>query len=79
RLTMEREILKNYGLLCGAPEARCAFIREHREQFSISVMCGVLGFSRSGYHHCIRRIQSGRSVDSDRLGLAIMRIFNSNR
>ena len=56
-----------------------AFIREHRDLFTIVVMCEVFGVSRSGYHDWLKRLPSPRSQENTRLRTAIMRIYQGSR
>jgi len=43
RTKEERDILKNRGVLCKGIRVRYAFIRGHRDEFSVSAMCRVMG------------------------------------
>lgn len=47
------------------------FIREHRDQFSVSRMCCVLGVSSSGYYAWCARPESTRSREDRRLRVKI--------
>ena len=72
RLRIEREILKkSRGLVRsgdrpGAPEA-FEFVRANQVEFSVRMMCEVLGVSPSGYYAWKHRPPSARSVDNERL------------
>ena len=46
-----------------------AFIRDHREQFDVALMCGLLGVSKSGFYAWLGRDHNGRAAKK----LAIVR------
>jgi putative transposase len=48
-------IKKSDGLLCQRVEVRCGFIRQQKKAFPISLLCRVLGVSRSGYYKYLGR------------------------
>ncbi len=51
RLHEEREIFrKSTGLLQQRKQVRFRFIERHIQQFSVELMCKVLGVSRAGYY-----------------------------
>jgi putative transposase len=56
-----------------------AFVREHRDRFTIALMCEVFGVSRSGYHDWLKRLPSARDQENTRLRTAILRIYQSSR
>ncbi len=45
-----------------------ASIKQHREIFSVSRQCAVLGVSRSGYYEWLGRPESTRRREEQRLG-----------
>lgn len=56
-----------------------AFIREHREEFRVSVMCRVLGVSRSGYYAWRGRPESMRSYRNRQLVTQIRLVYARSR
>jgi putative transposase len=55
------------------------FIAAKRTEHSISIMCRVLGVSRSGYHAWAQRPPSPRAVDDARLTARIRELFPKRR
>jgi putative transposase len=55
------------------------FIREHRQEFSISAMCRVLEVSASGYYGWLGRASSNRERDNERLLSKIPSIHKESR
>jgi putative transposase len=55
------------------------FIAARRAEHSISIMCRVLGVSRSGYHAWARRPLSARALDDARLTRRIRELFPKRR
>jgi putative transposase len=55
------------------------FIAAKRAEHSISIMCRVLGVSRSGYHAWTRRPPSPRAVEDARLTVRIRELFPKRR
>lgn len=51
------------------------FIREHRRQYPVVVMCEVLGVSKSGYYGWLGRGPSTRDQRRARLGLEVRRVY----
>ena len=51
----------------------------HKNQFSITAMCRVLGVSRSGYYAWVRRPPSQRSLDDESLGREIERLHRESK
>ena len=51
------------------------FIREHRQEFSLSGMCRVLGVSRSGFFGWLKRVESRRKREDAALLQRIREIF----
>ncbi|RYZ87131.1 MAG: IS3 family transposase [Proteobacteria bacterium] len=56
-----------------------AFIRDHREQLPVLVMCEVLEVSRSGFHEWLSRTPSARTLANKQLDAAIVRIHKDSR
>lgn len=54
------------------------FIAEHREEFEITVMCRVLGVSRSGYYAWRNRPVSPRKMANDKLLEQIKEIYEKS-
>ncbi len=50
-----------------------ASIKQHREIFSVSRQCAVLGVSRSGYYEWLGRPESTRRREEQRLGAAVFK------
>jgi transposase-like protein len=50
RAEMEREILKSHGVSFEGVTLRYAWIKEHRDSFSVMSMCRTLEVSPSGYY-----------------------------
>ncbi len=50
RAEMEREILKSHGVSFAGVTLRYAWIKEHRDSFSVMSMCRTLEVSPSGYY-----------------------------
>jgi putative transposase len=48
-----------------------AWIQQHRDSFPVSLMCNVLGVSKSGYYASIERPPSPRVVRHDRIRAAV--------
>lgn len=55
------------------------FIRGHRDEFDITVMCRLLGISRSGYYAAIARPASRRSIANQQLSEQIQSAFDAHR
>lgn len=55
------------------------FIRAERANHRISLLCRVLGVSRSGYYSFDRRPEPERALDDRRLARAIRRIHTERR
>ena len=53
-----------------------AMIKEKSEQFSVSVMCRLLGVSASGYYHWLTRKPSLREEENVKLAIKIKAIFD---
>jgi transposase InsO family protein len=56
-----------------------AFIQQHRHEFSIVLMCHVLGVSRSGFYAAHRRAPSQRERTDQRLRVEIRAIHQRSR
>ena len=48
--TRKGNIKKSDGILCSRNEVKYSFITQHKNTFSIRLMCQVLGVSRNGYY-----------------------------
>ncbi len=55
RLLMEKDVLKSHGLHCQGKFMRYRFIDAHKKVWPVTLMCGVLTVSRSGYYHWASR------------------------
>lgn len=55
------------------------FIRDHRHEFRLGLMCRVLGVSRSGYYAWVHRPVSERGQANDRLLGEIRRVHERSR
>jgi hypothetical protein len=55
------------------------FIEDHREEFEITVMCRVLGVSRSGYYAWRKRPVSPRKMANDKLLGQIKEVYQKSR
>ncbi len=73
------EVSTAYSPLRGNPEVKYDFIRANREHFPVSVMCNVLGVSRSGFHQWLSREPSVRALANKELDAAIARIHQASR
>ena len=58
---------------------RYRFIKTHADTWPVTLMCGVLGVTSSGYYAGIKRPNSRRLVDDDRFAPMIRRIFEQHR
>ena len=58
---------------------RYAFMAAHAIEFSMRVMCRVLGVSRSGYYAWRHRPQSRRSIENGLLLERIKMVHNRSR
>jgi transposase InsO family protein len=56
-----------------------AFIRGHRGEFDIQLMCEVLGASKSGFYDWLRRDRDGKEKRLIELKIAIERAFKGSR
>lgn len=54
------------------------FIEEHRDEYPITVMCRVLGVSRSGYYAWRKRTPSAREMANQTLWSRIKRIYDQS-
>lgn len=55
------------------------FIRDHREEFPISLMCEVIGVSRGGYYSWLRRPESKRNIENRNLKTEIRSIHAESK
>lgn len=58
---------------------RYRFVRDHRSQFQVSMMCWVLEVSRSGYYAWVSRPQSRRELENEALTEKIKSIHTKSR
>ncbi|MFH1311804.1 MAG: IS3 family transposase [Candidatus Eisenbacteria bacterium] len=73
RTQEERDIpKKSRRVLCQGARVKYAFIRRHRHEHRVVVMCRVLRVHRSGYYAWLRQPLSDRAVENRRL-LALIR------
>ena len=84
RLRMERgHPKKSRGLVRPGerldPRKGFEFVKAHRAQFPIRVMCRVLGLSPSGYYAWLKRPPSNRARQDQALREKIVQIWNENR
>lgn len=56
-----------------------ACIRPHRQQFSVALMCRLVGVSRAGSSAAQRRDRSARATADARLALHIRRMYQHSR
>ncbi len=61
------------------PRKGFEFVKAHRAQFPIRVMCRVLGLSPSGYYAWLKRLPSNRARQDQALREKIVQIWNENR
>jgi putative transposase len=78
-VTMERDILRNAGLLCGRTEVKSRFIQEQRETFPVGQLCRVLEVSRSGFYSWSKRPWSERDRQNAALLQRIHAVHRENR
>jgi putative transposase len=58
---------------------RYRFIDEHKKVWPVTLMCGVLSVSRSGYYHWSTRVLSLRRLANVVLDRQIREIFTTHR
>jgi transposase InsO family protein len=56
-----------------------ATIRQHEGQYRISMMCGLLGVSRAGYHSWLDRKPSQRERKNEELGIQVKALFEEEK
>ena len=80
QVEQERDFLKKSGSVLRAGVAvKYACIRSYRTQFPVTMMCRVLGVSRSGYYAAQEREPSERSKSDQRLRLEIRTIHRESK
>ncbi len=52
-----------------------AWIMEHRDSFDTTVMCEVLGVSRSGYYDSVGRVKSVRQQRTEKIEASVAKVF----
>ena len=55
-----------------------AWIKQHRDQYSITLMCEVFGVSKSGYYDAIDRPESNRAVRSRAIRESVKRVYEES-
>ena len=65
--------------MLGRPEVKYAFIRDHREEFEIAIMCEVLDASRSGFYEWLTRDPIAKDLKVESLKEAMKDIFKKSR
>lgn len=55
-----------------------AWIREHRDSFPVSIMCQVLGVSKSGYYDGLDRAPSPRAIRRQRIRQTVVRLHTAS-
>ncbi|MEZ4387990.1 MAG: IS3 family transposase [Candidatus Krumholzibacteriia bacterium] len=79
RTQEERDILKKgRRVLCKGPRVKYAFIRDHRHEHRLAVLCRVLRVHRSGYYAWLKKPESDRVVEDDRLLAKIKRFHQES-
>lgn len=66
-----RHLKKSRGLLCERIEVKFDFIRQHREAYPVTVLCRLLGVSRSGFYDYLYRWHNPKQDDPDQVKLEI--------
>ena len=56
-----------------------AFIKDHRDEFDVLLMCSVLGASRSGYYDWLSRDLSTKQDKLEQLKATMGAIFKKSR
>jgi putative transposase len=54
-------------VLCKRPRVKYAFIRVHRHEHRVTVMCRVLRVHRSGYYAWLKKPKLERAIEDERL------------
>ena len=60
-------IKKGRKVLCQQPRVKYAFIREHRNEFPIRVMCRIFKIHPSGFYNWLEKPLSDRVIEDQRL------------
>ncbi|PZR70601.1 MAG: IS3 family transposase [Stutzerimonas stutzeri] len=80
RLKIEKEILKKgSGVLCQGVDVKYAWIEANRDSYSVTLMCRLLGVSRSGVHAARVRAPSARAQTDAQLTEEIRRQQRKHR
>lgn len=74
-----RLLKKNGPILCQGVAMKYAAIQAHRGQFSVALMCRVLGVSRSGFYGAPRRVLSARAKRDEELRSQLRVIHQASR
>ena len=75
KLKMERDILKNRGLVRSGVDVKFGFVAKHRAIWPVELTCEALGVSRSGFYAWLTRVPSARSVSDAVIGLEVRTSF----
>lgn len=59
-----RHLKKSHRILHKCPEVKYMFIKEHRKQYGLSLLCQVLSVSSSGYRKWLRSKLSSRAREN---------------
>jgi putative transposase len=65
--------------LLGRPEVKYAFIKDHRDDFDVALMCTVLEASRSGFYDWLSRDPRPKEIKLEQLKDTIQAIFRKSR
>lgn len=60
-------------------QIKYAWIGEHQNQFSISIMCKVMGLSRSSYYEHFHKPESARAKEDKEMSAMVGDIFKEGR
>jgi transposase InsO family protein len=55
------------------------FIKQHRKQYPLGLMCNVLNVSRSGYHKWLKRKLSARALENQKILEIILSFYNRSK
>lgn len=60
-------------------QVKYAWIQEHKHEFSVSTMCGVMDLSRSSYYEWLHRPESDRAKEDKEISVMINEVFSEGR
>ena len=69
---------KGRRVLCERPYVKYAFIKDHRTQFPVFILCRTLKVSRSGFYVWLRCVESKRSIFWRQLLLEINQVHEES-